>query len=103
MGCNCEDKEKVQEATGISAEADVAYDIAVASIQNAMALAWDLGFREGAKAATDVSELVSFEEDELANLVEADAVVLDSVLATVQDLRMRLEFVEREVGLKYTG
>lgn len=103
-GCGCDEPEKQDNDLG-RLEADAAFEESIASIQAAMAQAWALGFREGARAVTDISEAQAqpVAEDELSNLVEADAVALDSALSRLQDITLRLEALELAVGLKYVG
>ena len=82
--------------------AQEAWENAVEAVTLAMNTAFEQGLRDGAKATVDVSEAVSEDSDQLSELVEADAVALDSVLVQVQDLTMRLESLEMHLGLKYT-
>lgn len=101
--CGCQD-EQLQFDFDPDFEPDPAQDAfeaAVEAITVAMNVAFEEGLRQGAKAVVDVSQ-VEVPTTELEDLVEADAVALDSVLAQVQDLMMRLESLEMHLGLKYT-
>jgi len=60
---------------------------------------YEVGYAAGV-AATEAGSEVAPAGDDLA---EADAVALDAVILKVTELTARVEAVEAEVGLKYTG
>lgn len=110
MGCNCGQKfEQLELEFEVDPnDADTLLEAAYSAIIKAMNAAYDVGVQNGARGALATSELASVAEeatqdDELANLVEADAVVLDSVSLAMQDIVARLEAIEMQLGLKYVG
>jgi len=109
MGCPCQEKNNKlgfsDDVVNPDYEQGEFFDVIVRAIMNIVQMAYDEGFRAGARTMVDTTELVSAstesDTEKLEDLVEADAVALDSVIAQLQDISLRLEAIELTLGLKY--